>query len=334
MKKPLWTGLVAGVTVSLLVAIYFSTRGGEDASRDSGKLAGVGTGTDGGGAPAGAGGKGRDKGRRDQSARGKDFSAAQLRHALETGNKITRLQKANEIFSKMTAENAPEMREIFLEFGGQDSPYDAEWKLLWHHWAKIDPEGAIAALESEGVDGKIAPYENKTRETIFASWAELDPDGPRNYLAHVTDKNRYYHGYLGAMSGMTLEEATSFTSSSRFTDEFLRFKSAEALVDRSLNATGSPQEMKDWYETVVGGDLKDAALGHVCWRLRKRDLDGAAQWLKEQGDKGVDISIIARDVAVEYAGKDPAKGLEWYMSLPEKSRLEEGMTKLRDGMAR
>ncbi len=51
-------------------------------------------------------------------------------------------------------------------------------------------------------------------------------------------------------------------------------------------------------------------------------MDGAAAWLKDQGSQGVDIKTNAANVGMEYSAKDPAKALEWHLTLPESSRSE------------
>ena len=58
-------------------------------------------------------------------------------------------------------------------------------------------------------------------------------------------------------------------------------------MERSLRKSGSVEEMKSWYVRIDGDNLKNEALGHVCWRLKKTDFDGAADRLRVRSTNGV-----------------------------------------------
>ncbi|MES2477160.1 MAG: hypothetical protein V4640_15350 [Verrucomicrobiota bacterium] len=155
----------------------------------------------------------------------------QLHAAFLTGNPISRTLRFAELLESMTPENAVAFRALFFEFDKQGLTFDAEWRLLWHQWAKVDPVAALRALDEEGRDGRQAVYAASITEVIFSSWGEGDAASANAALAQIKDAELYNRAYLGILRGMDLAAASRFATATDFPDPTMASAAAERLAE-------------------------------------------------------------------------------------------------------
>lgn len=220
-----------------------------------------------------------------------------------------------QLMGEMTPENAMQVRELFLEFDRSGIKSDNEWRMFWHQWAVIDPEGALNQIMVEAKNPEQG-YAAGVMANIFSVWSSSDPESAKKALGRIENHWDYEASYLGLVRGLDFQDASQFAQGSEFEDLAFASKVGEALADRLLRESNSVNSMKDWYETL-SGNLKTGALDHVYWRVKTADLDDAAAWMKQNAGKGVHNPRIMGEIAIDYKRKEPLKGLEWYLSLPD-----------------
>lgn len=235
-----------------------------------------------------------------------------------------------QLMGEMTPENAMEIRELFLEFDRSGIKSDNEWRMFWHRWAVVDPEGAFNQIALEAKNPEQG-YAAGVMANIFSVWASSDPAASKEALGRVDNHWDYEASYLGLVRGLDFADASNFAKGSEFEDLSFASKVGEALADRLLRESNSVNSMKDWYETL-SGNLKIGALDHVYWRVKTADLDDAAAWMKQNSAKGVRNPRIMGEIALDYKRKEPLKGLDWYISLPDEEITPSIVADLHDSI--
>ncbi|MES2477159.1 MAG: hypothetical protein V4640_15345 [Verrucomicrobiota bacterium] len=92
--------------------------------------------------------------------------------------------------------------------------------------------------------------------------------------------------------------------------------------------------MKAWFGTLDSGALKNGAIDHVYWRLKRMDLDDASRWVAERAGEGSDTRRINRELVADHVATDPLKGLNWYLTIPDVSQETEAFEKLLEAAER
>lgn len=252
---------------------------------------------------------------------GRAVTTGRIRSAFQLSDPIRGQLEFARLMEDADASNIAEIRDMFLEFDRSGLTYDAQWRMLWHQWGTIDPEGALTRITSEvGKNGE--GYTAACHAWIFSAWAASDPAAATAALAKIKSEQGYEAAYHGLVSGMTLADATRFAQSSQFDDPQFASKVAENLTDRQLRESNSVTDLKSWYGSL-DPSLQGPALDHVYWRIRTVDFNDAADWVKSQAEAGTPTKRIAAEMTDEYLRRNDPTGLSWYFSLPASSQDPE-----------
>lgn len=313
---------VAGIAIAYLAGVatprflpgVFPSASATDAARQQGR----------GGSPsASPDDTSPNRKRTDRSGNPVDRSVTtgRIRSAFHFSDPIRGQLEFARLIEDADTSNIAEIRDMFVEFDRSGLTYDAQWRMLWHQWGTIDPQGAFARISSEvGKNGE--GYTAACHGWIFSAWAAKDPAGAIAALGNVKNEQGYEAAYRGLVSGMTLDEATRFAQTSQFSDSQLASTVAESLTDRKLRESNSVTDLKGWYGTL-DPSFQVPALDHVYWRIRTVDFNDAAAWIKSQAEAGAPTKRIAAEMTDEYLRRDDLTGLNWYLSLPSSSQDPE-----------
>ncbi len=252
---------------------------------------------------------------------GRAVTTERIRSAFHLSDSTRGQLEFARLMEDADAATIAEIREMFFEFDRSGLTYDTQWRMLWHQWGSIDPEGALARITSEVGKGGEG-YTPACHAWIFSAWAGKDPKAAIEALATVKSEQGYEAAYYGLISGMSLEEATRFAQTSQFSDSKFASNVAEKLADRQLRESNSVSDLKSWYGSL-DPSLQGPALDHVYWRIRTVDFNDAADWIKSQAEAGTPTKRIAAEMTDEYLRRDDPTGLSWYLSLPASSQEPE-----------
>ena len=248
------------------------------------------------------------------------MTSERVRQAFHNSDPVSRQIAFAQLLGEADASSIADIRAMFLEFDRSGLSYDSEWRMLWHHWGTLDPQGALDQLQKEITNG--GDYGPGPQALIFSAWASRDPESAAAAMGKIGDPRQFEASYLGAVGGMPLEEATRFAQGSTFEDGGLASRVAENLADRKLRESNSIPDLKTWYGGLEGS-LREAALDHVYWRIRTADFADAADWIRDQAEAGENTRRIAVEMTEAYLRRDDLSGLSWYLSLPATSQDPE-----------
>ncbi|WP_193210956.1 hypothetical protein [Luteolibacter marinus] len=260
---------------------------------------------------------------------GAAIPAERVRRVFHNSHPVSRQIEFARLLAEADASTIADIRAMFLEFDQSGLQYDNEWRMLWHHWGTLDPEGALDQLRKEIANG--GDYGPGPQALIFSAWAARDPKAAAAAMREIGDPREFEASYLGAIGGMPMAEATRFAEDSTFEDGAFASRVAENLADRQLRESNSIPDLKVWYEGL-DESLRRAALDHVYWRVRTADFADAADWIRNRAEAGEDTRRIAVEMTNAYLKRGDLTGLDWYLGLPAAVREDDKLREWASGL--
>jgi len=231
--------------------------------------------------------------------------------ALTDGNKLRKQRAVLDLLDKLTAENAPAVRDVFLAAHRPGDKEDFAWIAFWTRWGEVD---GGAALEYFATHPELAGTGAGTN--AMAGFIGSDRATARRWLTDHRDLNgfdllaRVYAENLAKTdASMATQELFSITS-----DPSQRYIGLGPIVLEALTS-GGMQGVEGWFANLNDMQKKEAFI-HTVWAIKDVDLDALTAWYSAQADKPWRDDKHLDDIVRRYAQHDPAASIEWLFSLP------------------
>ncbi len=211
-----------------------------------------------------------------------------VKSALAEPGQLSRMQALMDLYNGMGADQLKDAAEKLDQLSGAERMMASF--LLFGRWGEVDPQGALAYANTQGMGGAFA------RPTILQSWASTDPVGAAKYFSEHPNELR--GGFGGPGGG-------GFGGNDG------------AGVIAAEWAKLDPKAALEWAKGLNGGD-KRAALNSVIGQMASKNPAEAAT---------VAASLDADDqprafgeIAGKWASTDFVAAQAWIATLPEASR--------------
>jgi len=216
---------------------------------------------------------------------------------------------------KLTAENAPEIRELFRKMDKQGRWFISEWDVFWRRWGEVDAPAALKDIENVG-----SQYHPDLAEKILKGWATTGSAEARSWLEANRKSPSYQsalRGYLDGLARTNLDRATQDAltlGQGHNMHRLVEVLTEQALRQREIGG------MVEWWKSLPddpnNGSAKREAIQHVYWRMRIASNERAGEWLAQLAGTPFRPESQIGNLAERMAQSDPSKALEWVTSLP------------------
>ena len=219
----------------------------------------------------------------------------------------------------LTAAEAPAVQQLIHDLNREGLQLPEEWEAFIHRWGELD--GGAAAQHALSKSGE--PWVGRGLMTIMSGWASKDPAAAAAWLNAHGDNPHFDQAMQGIVSGMAETDPAAATQVALSSLPEGNRPMASSLMEQlaeSVVRTGKNPAMLEWFEALPvdanGIGIKNAAFGHVWWRLQAASLDDAATWLASNADKPWRNDRQYGETTAIMAQKDPVAALDWAGSLP------------------
>lgn len=240
----------------------------------------------------------------------------------------------------LTAAEAPALQQLIHDLNREGLQFPAEWEAFIQRWGELD--GAAAADHALGKTGER--WAGGGLRTILSGWASKDPAAAAAWLNAHGDNPHFDLALEGMISGMAETDPVAATQVALASLPEGNRPMASSLMEQlaeSVVRSGKNPAMLEWFDALPtdtnGIGIKNAAFGHVWWRLQTASLDEAAAWLASNAAQPWRNDRQYGETTAIMAQKDPAAALDWAGSLPPSpvdGRWPGVNTTLRDWNAR
>lgn len=271
-------------------------------------------------------------------------SGGNVRERFESGMRLANPRRRLRAFLRqletLTAVEAPELRQLIYDLNREGLQLPDEWEAFIQRWGELDGQAAAEhALSKAGevwVPGGL--------RIILTGWAARDPAGAADWLNNHADSPFFDTALQGIISGVAETDPAAATRTALASlpegNRDLAGQLMEQLADAVVR-TGKNPALLEWFDNlpdqVNGTAVKNAAFGHVWWRLQTADIHSAASWLADKANEPWRNDRQYGETTHMLARNDPAAALDWAGSLPPSSvdgRWPGVNTTLRDWLAK
>ncbi len=246
-----------------------------------------------------------------------------VRERFEAGMRLPNPRRRLTAFLRqldtLTAAEAPALQQLIHDLNREGLQLPAEWQAFIERWGELD--GAAAAAHALTKTGER--WVGSGLRTILSGWASQDPAAAAAWLNAHGDNPYFDQALEGMITGMaetdplaaTQVALSSLPEGNRPMASSLMEQLAETVV-----RSGKNPAMLEWFEELPvdanGIGIKNAAFGHVWWRLQAASLDEAAAWLTTNASQPWRNDRQYGETTAIMAQKDPVAALDWAGSLP------------------
>jgi hypothetical protein len=231
--------------------------------------------------------------------------------ALADGHKLRKQRAVLDLLDKLTPENAPAVRDVFVAAHRPGDKEDFAWIAFWTRWGEVD---GGSALQYFATHPELAGSAAGTH--AMAGFIGLDRTAARHWLADHRDLDgfevlaRVYAENLAKTDvAMATEELFSITS-----DPAQRYIGLGPIVLEALTS-GGMQGVEGWFANLNDMQKKEAFI-HTVWAIKDVDLDALTRWYSAQADKPWRDDKHLDEIVRRYAPRDAAASIDWLLSLP------------------
>ena len=205
----------------------------------------------------------------------------------------------------LTPENAAEFVEAMAKADPKGDK-KLEWQALWRRWATLDPAGCVQFISTlpEG-RGHFAI------DAVINKWTETDPGAAHDYIASLEGTPLYdtaLYSYIGRVGTSDLDAALTMADRALKARPEEYNRSMERLHGEFLFANQGG-DSREFFKLLKSDEAKNAAFGHVLFRLMNDSPDKAGDWLVEQ--RGFASDGAVKEVERRKNGANPGSGTEW-----------------------
>ena len=217
----------------------------------------------------------------------KEALRARFEAALRLPNPRRRLTAFLRQWDSLTAAEAPALQQLIHDLNREGLQLPEEWEGFIHRWGELD--GRSAAQHALSKSGE--PWVGGGLRTIMSGWASKDPAAAAAWLNEHGDNPHFDQALQGIVIGMAETNPAAATQVALSSLPEGNRPMASSLMEQlaeSVVRTGKNPAMLEWFDAlpIDANDIgiKNAAFGHVWWRLQAASLDDAAAWLASKAD--------------------------------------------------
>lgn len=250
----------------------------------------------------------------------KEAVRARFEASLRIPNPRRRLIAFLRQLDSLTAAEAPALQQLILDLYRSDGlEATEEWAAFIQRWGEMD--GGAAATHFLGKTGE--PWVGWGLEHIMSGWASKDPAAAAAWLNAHGDNPHFDQALKGIVSGMAETDPAAAThvalSALPEGNRTMASNYLEQLAE-TVERAGKNPAMLAWFEALPvdanGIGIKNAAFGHVWWRLKSASMEEAAAWLASNAAQPWRNDRQYGETTAIMAQKDPVAALDWAGSLP------------------
>ena len=245
--------------------------------------------------------------------------------SLKHPSQLKRRLAFSHLLSKMTGENAVQIREELIASGISDR--DSEWRDFNYAWGTISGEAAFSSsLAMEKVD----------LYSVISGWASTDPTSAIAFIDQLPEKLAYgpsntletkrldlEKGVVAGLADRNRDEATNYVSKLLAEGRSDTSRLMETVANEVIRQEGSIGA-SNWAATLKDGPLKGSAMGEIAEGYARTDPASAAGWIQEFAAEDYATRAIA-EVGKKWAEREPLAAVSWLEKLPEGQGQKAGL---------
>lgn len=205
----------------------------------------------------------------------------------------------------LTPENAAAYVEAMRKADPKGSR-TLEWQALWRRWTTLDPQGCVQFISTMPEDsGHFAI------DAVINKWTETNPGAAHDYIASLEGSPLYdtaLYSYIGRVGTNDLDAALTIADRALKARPKEYNRSMQRLHGEFLFANQGG-DSREFFKLLKSDEAKNAAFGHVLYRLMSSSADQAGDWLVEQRSFASGRAI--QEVERRKNGVNPGSGTEW-----------------------
>lgn len=214
-------------------------------------------------------------------------------------------------------------KAIIAAFDGQDRKgknFPGEWTAFIQRWGELDGPAAAGHAIPHLPNGGFAP--NAIKNT-FTGWARKSPDEAVAFINNNKSLNEgtgFTNAAIGLITGVAETDPAKAAQIAMKTIEAadsrsLRSAAMETIADGAVRL-GGKEQLLEVFNGLDDNAWKNAAAGHVWWRLKHSDPQIASDWLVENASQEWRNEQQYNETITGLSKNDPRAALEWASRLP------------------
>lgn len=162
--------------------------------------------------------------------------------------------------------------------------------------------------------------------TVLQNWAKTDPDSAIAWatengkkLNESDDGNSYMASVISTLAKTDLNRAVELAQS--MNRSRARGDVMDKLIDQYF-AQRSPDETRQWADSLTEGPFKDGLLGRLAGRLADKDLASTVTWAQGLPDGAAKPRVLS-EIVGRWADKDPNEAGQWLNTFPPSAQTDD-----------
>ncbi|RYD33373.1 MAG: hypothetical protein EOP87_11095, partial [Verrucomicrobiaceae bacterium] len=226
---------------------------------------------------------GRTAGGKEDAARGGGGISleAKIARTMRMKNPADRIAAWVAEMEGMTAENAVAYLKA-LDASDPQAKKQLEWQILIRKWMELDPAGCARHIAS-------LPVETKTQFAIDVAmnkWTETDLGAAAAFIETLKGTALYdsaLHSHIGRVGTSDLQTAISMADRA-WKENPEKYNWMMERLHGEFRFANQGGDSREFFSMIPTREGKEAAFGHVFYRLWNNSPDEAADWLVTQPD--------------------------------------------------
>ena len=230
-------------------------------------------------------------------------------------NPVIRRLAFAKLLESVTAENAPQIREQLanLGAGGQEL---RDFNYAW---------GALSGKEAFDI---AAQGNKRDLESLITGWAAVDPDGAMAMLNSLPEdlakeRGRLESGIVSGLADRDHEAATDYVQSLAAAGNENAARLMTIVAGEMMRENG-PESASIWVEGLIDGPAKGRAMGRIAGKFVRDNPEAASRWIEQFAGEEYATAAV-REVGSEWAERDPDSAVAWLDQLPDSKGQMSGL---------